>query len=169
LVVLCKYYHESLSFKKKERSGGTYIETYTWDIKRVEMAWNTVLNLTHAVSISGQDTTDISLDFPHYAVSLLSCQEFLPTKKKNVSFKWLICKYFYNEAPYYKPEMYNLSSTSSDQITDKYNTSNEQRKLHAIMAARNGKIKPLRICSNNTSMSTAAVTRCPFGCRVSMR
>jgi len=80
LVIFCGFYHESSSFKKKGRSGGRYIVTYTWDIKRVEMAWNTVLNLTPAVSISGQDTTDISLDFPHYAVSLVSCQEFLPTK-----------------------------------------------------------------------------------------
>ena len=48
-------------------------------VKRVEMAWNMVLNLNSAVSISGQDTTDISLAFPHYAVSLVACQEFLPT------------------------------------------------------------------------------------------
>jgi hypothetical protein len=39
--------------------------------------------------------------------------------------------------------MYNLSSTSSDQITDKYNTGNEQRKWHAITAARNDKKKGL--------------------------
>jgi hypothetical protein len=74
LKIITKVYH------LKKRSGGRYIVTYTWDIKSVEMAWNMVLNHSSVVSISGQDTTDISLDFLHYAVSLVSCQEFLPTE-----------------------------------------------------------------------------------------
>jgi hypothetical protein len=114
----------------------------------VEMAWNMVLNHSSAVSISGQDTTDTSLDFLHYAVSTVSCQEFLPTDlKKKSKFKWLMCKYFYN-----LPEMYNLSSTSSDQITDKYNTSNEERKLHAITGARNDKKKRPCACAVKTRL-----------------
>jgi hypothetical protein len=118
------------------------------------MAWNMVLQCLYR---------DMTL--PVYHFTFLITQYY---KVKNVNFKWLICKYFYTQAPYYKPEMYNLSSTSCDQIRDKYNTSNEQRKLHAISVARNGKKRALRVCSN-TSMSSAAVTRCPVDCRLPMR
>jgi hypothetical protein len=62
---------------------------------------------------------------------------------KNISLKRLISKYAYNQALYYEPEMYNLSPTSTDHITDKYNTSNEQRELLVVTVARNDKKKSL--------------------------